>query len=76
MWGENVQGRPSRYPGHGRDVADGKDEVLAYLDVMHRDTVAILERLGPADLAAPSLLSRLPDPHCNAMHSTQRSSCP
>lgn len=52
MWGENVQGRPSRYPGHGRDLADGKDEVLAYLDAMHRDTVAILERLGPADLQA------------------------
>lgn len=52
MWGENVQLRPSRYPGHGRDLADGKEAVLAYLDAMHAETVAIVAALGPDDLAA------------------------
>ena len=34
MWGENVRGRPSRYPGHGSDLAAGKPAVLEYLDSM------------------------------------------
>src|ERR671939_660464 len=32
MYAENVHGRPSRYPGHGRELADGKGEIIAYLD--------------------------------------------
>lgn len=52
MWGENVRLRPSRYPGHGTELADGKVEVLAYLDRMHEETVAIIRDLDDADLAA------------------------
>lgn len=45
LWGETVQGHPSRYPGHGRELADGKDAVLDYLDRMYGETVAIIGSL-------------------------------
>lgn len=51
MFAENALGRPSRYPGHGRELADGCEQVLAYLDRMHQDAVAVLAALTPADLA-------------------------
>jgi uncharacterized damage-inducible protein DinB len=51
MFAENVQGRPSRYPGHGRELADGFDAVLAYLDRCHAETVGIIGALTPDDLA-------------------------
>ena len=51
MFAENAQCRPSRYPGHGRELADGWDAVLAYLDRQHRESVEIFGRLGPEDLA-------------------------
>jgi uncharacterized damage-inducible protein DinB len=50
MWGENVQGKASRYPGHGEDLARGTDAVLAYLDDMHAETVAIVASLSGARL--------------------------
>ena len=31
-WAENVKGRPSRYPGHGPELAEGKAAVLEYLN--------------------------------------------
>jgi hypothetical protein len=31
MYAENACGRPSRYPAHGRELADGYDAVLDYL---------------------------------------------
>ena len=45
MFAENVLGRPSLYPGHGRELASGYDEVMAYFDRMHEETVAILRSL-------------------------------
>jgi uncharacterized damage-inducible protein DinB len=51
MFVENVAGRPSRYPGHGRELADGRDAVLAYLDRMHEESLAVLRVLTPEDLA-------------------------
>ena len=53
MWAENVSGRPSRYPGHGRELADGYDAVLAYLERMHAESVAIFAALSPEDLQRP-----------------------
>lgn len=52
MWAENARLRPSRYPGHGRDLADGRDQVLAYLDRMHAEAVEILASLTAEDMAA------------------------
>jgi uncharacterized damage-inducible protein DinB len=32
MFAENALGRPSRYPGHGPELAEGHEAVLAYFD--------------------------------------------
>lgn len=40
MFAENVTGRQTRYPGHGRELADGKDDVLAYVERMHAEAMA------------------------------------
>ncbi len=53
MWAENVQGGPSRYPGHGRELADGLPAVLAYLGRCHEEAVAIFRTLGEAELSRP-----------------------
>lgn len=50
MYAENVQGRPSRYPGHGRELADGFDAVTAYLDRKHAEAQAIFGALTPEQL--------------------------
>lgn len=51
MYGETVQGRPSRYPGHGRELADGFDAVLGYYHRLHTESVAIFSQLDGAALA-------------------------
>lgn len=50
MYAENVQGRPTRYPGHGRELAEGKDAVLAYLDRQHAESLEIFRALTPEQL--------------------------
>ena len=50
MFAENVQGRPSRYPGHGPEFADGYDAVLQYLQRMHYESMHIFRSLNPDDL--------------------------
>ena len=51
MYGETVQGKPSRYQGCGRDLADGFDAVLAYYDRLHEESRAIFGTLTDAQLA-------------------------
>lgn len=55
MYGENVQGRPSRYPGHGQDLAQGLNQVMAYLDSMHQESCVIFATLTPEQLAGKSV---------------------
>jgi uncharacterized damage-inducible protein DinB len=50
MYAENAQGRPSRYPGHERALADGFDEVIGYIEKLHRESVDIFARLTGEDL--------------------------
>ena len=50
MYAENVQGRPSRYPGHGRELADGYEGVLEFMNSMHREAMEIFSRLSDDDL--------------------------
>ena len=50
MYAENAQLRPSRYPGHGKELADGWQNVRAYLDRMHEESMEIFGRLSDADL--------------------------
>lgn len=51
MFTENAMLRPSRYPGHGRDLADGYDAVVAYMRAMHAESMGLLSTLSEADLA-------------------------
>jgi uncharacterized damage-inducible protein DinB len=50
MFVENAALRPSRYPGHGRDLADGYDAVVDYMRRMHTESMAILGALSDEDL--------------------------
>lgn len=50
MYAENVQLKPSRYPGHGRELADGPENVLAFFDQLHRESMEIFGRLSEEDL--------------------------
>src|SRR6266542_6887036 len=50
MYAENAQLKPSRYPGHGRELAEGYDAVLDYFDEMHRQSMDIFRGLTPEDL--------------------------
>jgi len=56
MYAENAQLKPSRYPGHGPDLAygthlaDSPENVLEFFHCMHQESVAIFSRLSPEDL--------------------------
>jgi uncharacterized damage-inducible protein DinB len=51
MWAETVSGRPSRYTTHGRELADGRDAVLAFMDRLHAEAMPIFRALTPEMLA-------------------------
>ena len=51
MYAENAQLKPSRYPGCGKELADGPQNVLEFFDRMHRESMEIFGRLTPEDLA-------------------------
>jgi uncharacterized damage-inducible protein DinB len=56
MYAENVQLKPSRYPGHGPEVAepaqlaDSPENVLAFFNQLHQESMAIFRQLTPEDL--------------------------
>ena len=52
MFAETARVSRSTYPGHGRDLADGYDAVVAYLDSTHEESLAIYRSLSPEALAA------------------------
>ena len=52
MYAENVQLKPSRYPGHGKELADGYEEVMEFLNRTHREAMEIFGRLSDDDLKA------------------------
>lgn len=47
IWAETVHDRRSRYVTHGRELADGKDAVLAFLDRMHEEAMREFRALTP-----------------------------
>jgi uncharacterized damage-inducible protein DinB len=51
MFAETARGHASAYPGHGRDLADGYDAVIAYLDRTHEEALDIYRSLTPEALA-------------------------
>jgi uncharacterized damage-inducible protein DinB len=50
MWAENAQLRPSRYSGHGKELADDPENVLAYFNRLHQESMEIFSRLTAEDL--------------------------
>jgi uncharacterized damage-inducible protein DinB len=52
MFAENAQRKPSRYPGHGKELADGYDAIVAYMRAMHEESMVIFRALGEDDLQA------------------------
>ena len=50
MYAENAQLKPSRYPGHGPELADGRENVMAFFHRMHQESMAIFSRLSEDDL--------------------------
>ena len=51
MFAENVAGRPSRYPGHGAELAPSGSAVIEYFERMHTEAMAIAGALDAAALA-------------------------
>ncbi|MEM8934317.1 MAG: DinB family protein, partial [Acidobacteriota bacterium] len=45
MFAETIAGRPSRYAGCGRDLADGLEAVVACFDRLNAETVEVLRGL-------------------------------
>jgi uncharacterized damage-inducible protein DinB len=50
MWAENVQGRTARYITHGKELADGYENVIAFVERLHAESVDIFARLTDEDL--------------------------
>jgi len=51
IWAETVHNRPVAYVSHGRELADGRDAVLAFLDRLHEESLAQFRALTPAMLS-------------------------
>jgi uncharacterized damage-inducible protein DinB len=50
MWAENVHDRPSRYTTHGKELADGLENVLAFMERLHAESMEIFSKLTDEDL--------------------------
>ena len=50
IWAENVQGHPACYTTHGKELADGLENVLAFMERMHAESVEIFSKLSSEDL--------------------------
>ena len=55
MYAETLSGRPTRYPGHARDLADGLDAVLAYHDRCHDEAMALFQAVTPEQWTGKSV---------------------
>ena len=50
MFAETVSGRPSRYAGCGKELADGYEMILEFAERLHRESMEIFAQLTPEDL--------------------------
>jgi uncharacterized damage-inducible protein DinB len=55
MYAETVHGRPSAFPGNGRELADGLPATLAFYDRLHAEARALFAELTDAHLAEKCL---------------------
>ena len=52
MYGETVRHRPSAYPGHSAELARGPDEIRAWMNRCHAESLEIFGALTPEDLTS------------------------
>lgn len=50
MWAETIQGRPSRYTTHSKDLADTLENILTLMQKLHAESLEIFSRLTSEDL--------------------------
>jgi uncharacterized damage-inducible protein DinB len=50
LFAENIRGRASRYTSHGKELADGRDAVLALMERLHAESMEIFSKLTDANL--------------------------
>ena len=50
LFAENIQGGTSRYVNHGKELADGLGNILAFMERMHQESMEIFSKLSDADL--------------------------
>jgi uncharacterized damage-inducible protein DinB len=50
MWAETVQGKPARYTTHGKELADGYENIITFMEKLHAESVEIFSRLTDEDL--------------------------
>ncbi len=50
LWAETVQGRTSRYTTHGKELAEGYENVVALMERLHSESMEIFAKLGDEDL--------------------------
>jgi hypothetical protein len=50
LFAENILGRTSRYTQHGKELAGGRDDILALLERLHGESMEIFSKLSDADL--------------------------
>lgn len=55
MYAETVHGRPSVYPGHGRDLADGFEATIAFYDRLHEESRRLFAELTDSRLGEKCL---------------------
>jgi uncharacterized damage-inducible protein DinB len=50
MFAENVRGKTSRYTSHGKELADGFENILAFMERLHAESMEIFSQLSGDDL--------------------------
>ncbi len=50
MWAETVSGRASRYTTHGKELAEGRENVIAFMERLHEESMKIFAELSDEDL--------------------------
>jgi len=50
LFAENIQGHTSRYTTQGKELADGLDNILAFMERLHAESMEIFSKLTDADL--------------------------
>jgi len=50
MWAETAQGHTSRYTTHGKELADGYENVMAFMERLHAESMEVFAKLSDEDL--------------------------